>query len=1151
MSDSPQARPTPKKRHKVFLSHNSADKPAVEALAHRLRQEEDIDPWLDKWNLIPGQPWQPEIEEAIRKCDSCVIFVGRGEPEKGIFGPWQNAEMRALISRQVENPAVRLPVIPLLLPGAERAQRSALPPFLVGNTWVEFRRSLDEAENYDRLLAGIRGRRPGPPSGERAFLAENPYRGLEFFDVGHSHLFFGREADTQWLVAELRKQLKPGCDLPRIIALLGASGSGKSSLARAGLCASLQADALEGSRNWIYAEPIRPGSNPLESLEMAMLKAAATSPQLQNVRGELRELRTHPRSLHRAARLLTSEAHPRFFLLVDQFEEVFTQCADDGNRKAFLDALLHAAKEPNGPVVIALTMRADFYPKIAPYEGFARAVEQHQVLIGPMDERRLREAIEEPALRAGAEFESGLVDTLLDDLRQQPGALPLLEHALSELWKRNEDGRKLTHHAYQNIGRIEGALEKHANEVFQALGPEDQDLCRRIFLRLVQPGEGAEDTRRRVTLPELHGLAEPKRLERVIGTLASPCSRLLVTQQDGPEVPGVAEVAHEALIRSWSQLRRWLDADRSGLRTHRRLTEASREWAESDRRVEFLYSGVRLAVARDWRFRNESDLSGFEREFLDASTGHEEANRNDALAKERERVHALELLANERDRAVRLERERAEAAELFAMAERKTYALLEARAKEVEETNRQLQASQHQLERTAIRLRDLDESKGRFFANISHELRTPLTLVIAPLESLRESHSSLRDPSVQDQLSTMHSNGMRLLRLINDLLELVRLDSGKLTLQTIPVSAEKFLESLLRSIRGVAEERGLRLSCVVAEDVNQLLADPDKLEKVFLNLLFNAVKFTSAGGEVAIHARRDKNFAVIEVRDTGVGISPEQLPYIFDRFWQADSSPRRKFQGAGIGLSLVKELVEAHGGLVGAESNLGQGTTIRVRLPLATGADVAGAPMAEPVDAIPDGWLESLYRRAEMFAGVPSPKSDNQPRSLDIETRKKPKLLLADDEPDMLRFLSSQFSPDYEVIEAVDGDQAFTLASQVLPEIIVCDYMMPGRDGMSVCRDLKRQSDTRGLPFLLLTARADEETKLRALAAGANDVLAKPFSPQELRLRIKNLSAVHQLQKEVTAKNDQLEAALERLRDTEARLVEVETRHAIVCPNQL
>ncbi len=472
---------------------------------------------------------------------------------------------------------------------------------------------------------------------------------------------------------------------------------------------------------------------------------------------------------------------------------------------------------------------------------------------------------------------------------------------------------------------------------------------------------------------------------------------------------------------------------------------------------------------------------------------------------------------------------------------------------ELENSNLELKLREQDLEQTNSRLRELDESKGRFFANISHELRTPLTLLIAPLESLRSASGSLADPSVRDHFETMHSNGMRLLKLINDLLELVRLDSGTLKLKCAPVPADEFFRGLLKALRGVAEEKGLHLHCAINGDVPHLFADSDKLEKIFLNLLFNAVKFTPAGGEVAILGERDGDFAIISVRDTGMGINPKQLDYIFDRFWQADSSTQRKYQGAGIGLSLVKELAEAHGGSVKAESTPGKGTTMKVRLPLASATDWAAAEantaghaareaLEQASEAPPEKevWLETLYRRAELFSGISPLRDTLRPWTPTGSARRRPKLVLADDEPDMLRFLRSQLADDYEVIEAVDGQQAFSLATQTLPDVMVCDMMMPGKDGMSVCRELRGQMSTRSVPFLMLTARADEDTKLQALAAGASDFLAKPFSSQELRLRLKNLVDANQLQKEVAWQNKKLEAALEQLKETETHLVQTE-----------
>lgn len=645
---------------KVFLSHNSADKPAVEALALQLRKERDIEPWLDKWNLIPGQPWQEELEVAIRACDRCAIFIGRGDPQKGVLGPWQNAELRALISRQISERGSQFAVIPVLLPDAERGQRSALPTFLVANTWVEFRHSLDDPDAWTRLLAGIRRQKPDSPTDGQPTLGDCPYRGLEFFDVPHADRFFGREAVTQWLVDDLRKPLRPGSDLPRFLALLGASGSGKSSLARAGLYAELKRGVIEGSRDWLFVPPVRPGANPVESLELAMLQAAAGSPQLEAVRHELRELKTNPAALHRAARLLVPDTSPprRLFLLVDQFEEVFTTCENEELRRAFIAALLHAARERGGPVVVALTMRADFSTKVASYEELARVFDQHQFLVGPMSEAELRLAIEEPALRAGAEFAPGLVDTLVKDVHRQPGALALLQHALLELWNRKEDGRRLTHKAYEDIGKLEGALERRANEVFRQFSAEDQELCRRAFLRLVHPGEGAEDTRRRVELRELLALGDGARVQKLIATLAAPDARLVVTEGgEAPQQAGFVEVAHETLIRSWSQLRKWLDADRAGLRTQRRLTEAAREWEEGGRKPDFLYSGARLAVAKEWVARTTDKPNALEIEFLEASVRAQQDAQADALQKERERSETLErLAATDRDRASTAER---------------------------------------------------------------------------------------------------------------------------------------------------------------------------------------------------------------------------------------------------------------------------------------------------------------------------------------------------------------------------------------------------------------------------------------------------------------------------------------------------------------
>jgi WD40 repeat protein len=594
----------------VFLSHNSADKPAVEELARRLVKA-GVQPWLDTWNLIPGEPWQEAIEEALARCATCAVFVGPSGT-----GPWQNEEMRATIDRRVRESEGRFRVIPVLLPGAERGERGRLPTFLVATTWVEFRRSLDEEDALHRLVSGIRGVEPGPGPGQAVYEGECPYRGLQFFDVEHAPFFFGREALTGWLLDALRGD-------NRFLAIIGPSGSGKSSLARAGLVAALKRGGIEGSADW----PVlicRPGPDPLESLAVALSQDTSEALALMT------KLADNDRALHITARVALRDASPkrRLVLLVDQFEEVFTLCHDEGLRQALIDNLLYASGVAGGQTVVLLAMRADFYSKCAAYPTLAAALADHQLLVGPMVEDELRRAIERPAQLAGCEFEPGLVDLLLRDVLDQPGELPLLQHALLELWDQRE-GRRLTRAAYQSIGGVAGALERRAEAVYGQLSGPEQEICRRVFLRLTQPGEGTEDTKRRASLRELLPVeGRQETIQAVVQRLASAEARLLTTEGGAaPDEGYFVEVAHEALIRGWSRLRGWIEHDREALRVHRRLTDAAGEWEESEHDESFVYRGARLAEAEEWAHAHTADLNPLERDFVQASIQAREARR--------------------------------------------------------------------------------------------------------------------------------------------------------------------------------------------------------------------------------------------------------------------------------------------------------------------------------------------------------------------------------------------------------------------------------------------------------------------------------------------------------------------------------------------
>ena len=462
----------------------------------------------------------------------------------------------------------------------------------------------------------------------------------------------------------------------------------------------------------------------------------------------------------------------------------------------------------------------------------------------------------------------------------------------------------------------------------------------------------------------------------------------------------------------------------------------------------------------------------------------------------------------------------------------------------------ELDRNQKTLEESNQKLLELDQIKSRFFANISHELRTPLTLLLAPLETLLHRFNRSLDQESRNMLVTMHSNGMRLLKLINDLLDLVRLESGRMEVKREPLEVAEFVKGLASSARQVANDKRLRLETFVDPALGSILADRDKLEKVVLNLLFNALKFTPAGGRVELRAEKQGEELVLLVADTGMGISEKNLPHVFDRFWQADGSSKRKYQGVGIGLALVKELVEIHGGRVTVESLEGQGTTFTVRLPYQKADPVqtpqpdAASPAspeapAPGVTVTSEEWLANLYRRAELFPALTPLQESLRP----LDTRGNgslPTILVADDEPDMLRFLKSQLSSHYRVLEAVDGQQAIEKASQFLPDLILLDMMMPEKDGLQACREIREHTPTQSIPVILLTARADEETKLSALSCGASDFLTKPFSTTELHVRIKNLVESHQYQRKVSKQNQVLESTIEQLKDTETQLVQTE-----------
>ena len=588
----------------VFLSHNSADKPDVLELAKRLRSA-GISPFLDAWHLVPGEPWQEALEEAILASRTCAVFVGPAG-----FGTWENEEMRAALSRRAHDDEFR--VIPIILPGAVLPAKGRLPPFLSRLTWVDFRPGLDDSAAFDRLVNGIRGLAPAEDEEEADDRAEIvcPFRGLEVFDEEHAQYFFGREALTQYLVEQLRDD--------RFLAVLGPSGSGKSSVVRAGLIPQLRAGELPGSGTW-HVAIVKPGPHPMEALASRLAGELTPDGDALAARETiLANLRENERGLHAVVQTALGESgvDARVVVVVDQFEEIFTLCHDDAERAAFVDSLLYASSLVGGQTVVVATMRADFFGKCATLPVLAARLADRDVLVPPMDHDELRRAMILPAEKAGLQFEKGLVDTILDDLGDEPGSLPLLQHTLLELFEGRRE-RWLTIDRYHEIGGVRGAIAQRAEAVYGRLTPEQQVTARRVLLRLTEPGEGTEDTRRRAPVTELLPAgASPDAVEAVVNQLAD--ARLLVTSENdtGDEV---VDVAHEALIRGWPRLQAWIGENPLALRIHRRITETATEWSAASRDPSYLFGGQRLEEALRWSADNDGDLNDLEREFLEAS----------------------------------------------------------------------------------------------------------------------------------------------------------------------------------------------------------------------------------------------------------------------------------------------------------------------------------------------------------------------------------------------------------------------------------------------------------------------------------------------------------------------------------------------------
>ncbi|CAB1063128.1 High-affinity carbon uptake protein Hat/HatR [Olavius sp. associated proteobacterium Delta 1] len=603
----------------AFLSHNSRDKGSVEPLAVMLK-EKGLNPFLDKWNLVPGEPIEDALIEALENSDSAVIFVGPGGE-----GPWQSEEMRDILKRAVKSHN-EFRAIPVLLPNAsaEALEKS----FLGSRLWIEFK-DVDDDDALLRLAKAIQGE----ASGDESFKLPDqpaPYRGLERFErieKPEEDFFFGRDDEIRALVECLVQQ--------RFVAVVGASGSGKSSLIRAGLTKQLAEDIHPGIRRW-QTITVEPGSAPFRSLAVQVAVAAGipVADREDWIEKRVEKWTAAPDGVRSSLETLFAGAKEPLLVFIDQFEELFTHRREGRESEAisrnFVANLADICSHGGDRVRVVIALRADFVERCLEIGPLKELLQDHTMLVGEVGDDALREIVKEPTARVGAFLEKGLMERILTEVRNQSGSLPLLQQALHQLW-RNRKGAWLTHEAYDAAGGVARALNDQAQGAYQSLNDAQKRIADSLFPRLITLGEGVADTRRRVKRKELYPEGvEPGAVNAVIDTLSGKDARILVTTREGGTAEDLGsgedfvEFTHEALLGNWDHLVSLLDSERESIRKHRNLTTAAEEWESKPEaeKEKFLLRAGQLVIAEQWAADEGgyARLNQLERRFLKEST---------------------------------------------------------------------------------------------------------------------------------------------------------------------------------------------------------------------------------------------------------------------------------------------------------------------------------------------------------------------------------------------------------------------------------------------------------------------------------------------------------------------------------------------------
>jgi WD40 repeat protein/DNA-binding SARP family transcriptional activator len=572
-------------------------------------------PGFDDWSLLTRERLQRQVLLALGQM--ARYHQGQGEYGRACDYAWRQVELAPW------QEAAHRQVMRLL---ALRGQRgAALVQYESCRQALADELGVEPAEETIRLVEQIRdgtlvASEDSPPAAaphdrQPRKVGDSPYRGLAAFREQDEPFFFGREGFVQRLH-------QAGHQRPLVTVIVGSSGSGKSSVVAAGLLPRLREEG-----QWLLAR-FRPGRQPFGALASALLplleRELSETDSLLEAQKLAQALRNGDLELHEVTQRVLDKAAEgkRLLLVADQLEELYTLCPDPNLQRRFVDALLAAAesgaKKAAPSLVILLSLRADFMGQALSHRPFADGLQDASLMLGPMTREELGAAIEKPAQKQGAAFEHGLVNRILDDVGDEPGNLPLLEFALTLLWERAESGW-LTHRAYDAIGKVDGALARYAEEVYAALDEGQQEAARRIFLQLIRPGQGTEDSRRVATRAEIGEQNWP------LAQYLADC-RLVVTGLDSAGAQ-IVEVVHEALIGGWDRLQSWIDADRAFRTWQEGLRTAQRQWELSNQDDGALLRGAPLAQAENWLAERGTELSPAEEEFIQASVALRESRQ--------------------------------------------------------------------------------------------------------------------------------------------------------------------------------------------------------------------------------------------------------------------------------------------------------------------------------------------------------------------------------------------------------------------------------------------------------------------------------------------------------------------------------------------